>query len=172
MAAGSVLDLMVQGEEARECLAKTIQIGDTPEQTAMAQRVMAISYAFDGNCKKTVEYEQRVSDYYGAVKNSFQQCESADEAARVCIDSDDLDAAYRWYQLGCDTEMKEPDSKAARQDYWESRWDHAQARIAARRGNQAEAQEHVVAAKTILEKGTNPEQAQFLPYRQGYGRLE
>jgi|SRR5208283_1518806 len=45
---------------------------------------------------------------------------------------------------------------------------HAQAHIAARRGNQAEVQKHVVAAKTILEKGTNPEQALFLPYLQGY----
>src|SRR5467141_1791852 len=42
------------------------------------------------------------------------------------------------------------------------------ARIAARGGNQAEAQKHVVAAKNILNKGTNPEQAQFLPYLQGY----
>ena len=64
--------------------------------------------------------------------------------------------------------MKEPDIKPARRDLWEFRWEHAQARIAARRGNQAEAQKHVAAAKAILDKGTNPEQAQFLPYLQGY----
>jgi tetratricopeptide (TPR) repeat protein len=50
----------------------------------------------------------------------------------------------------------------------EFRWEHAQARIAARRGDQTEAQQHVTAAKNILDKGTNPEQAQFLPYLQGY----
>jgi tetratricopeptide (TPR) repeat protein len=29
-------------------------------------------------------------------------------------------------------------------------------------------EKHVTAAKAILDKGTNPEQAQFLPYLQGY----
>ena len=50
----------------------------------------------------------------------------------------------------------------------EFRWEHAQARIAARRGNQAEAQKHVVAAKNFLAPGTDPEQTQFLTYLQGY----
>jgi len=168
IAAGSVLDLMGQGEEARKYLAKAIQIADTPEHKAAAQRAMSMSYAFEGNCKKTVEYEQQVFDYYGAVKNFYQQGEIADEAARVCIDSGDLDAAYHWYQVGHDTGLKEPEIKPARQDLWEFRWEHAQARIAARRGNQADAQKHVITAKNILDKGTNPEQAQFLPYLEGY----
>jgi tetratricopeptide (TPR) repeat protein len=51
---------------------------------------------------------------------------------------------------------------------WNFRWEHAQARIAARRGNIAAAQEHVAAAKAILDKGTNPDQAQFFPYLRGY----
>jgi tetratricopeptide (TPR) repeat protein len=168
IAAGNVLDLTGQGEEAREYLAKAIQVADTPEQKARAQRAMAMSYAFEGNCKKTVEYEQQVFDYYGGVKNFFQQGETADEAARVCIDSGDFDTAYHWYQVGHDTGLKEPDIKSARQDLWEFRWEHAQARIAARRGDQAEAQKHEAAAKNILDKGTNPEQVQFFPYLQGY----
>ena len=168
IAAGSVLDLMGQGEEAREYLAKAIQVADTPEQKAMAQRAMAISYAFEGNCKKTVAYEQQVLDYYGSMRNFFQQGEIADEGARICIDSGDLDAAYHWYQVGHDTGLKEPGIQPPRQDLWEFRWEHAQARIAARRGEQAEAQKHVAAAKAILDKGTNPEQAQFFPYLQGY----
>ena len=168
IAAGSVLDLMGQGDEARTYLAKAIQDADTPERKATSERAMAMSYAFEGNCKKAVAYEQQVFDYYGSVKNFFQQGEIADEAARICIDSGDLDTAYKWYQVGHDTGPKEPDIKPARQDLWEFRWEHAQARIAARRGNQEEAQKHVAAAKNILDKGTNPEQAQFLPYLQGY----
>jgi tetratricopeptide (TPR) repeat protein len=31
-----------------------------------------------------------------------------------------------------------------------------------------EAQKHLAAAKAILDKGTNPEQAQFFPYLEGY----
>jgi tetratricopeptide (TPR) repeat protein len=168
IAAGNVLDLKSQGEESRKYFAKAVEIADTPEHKAMAQRAMAMSYAFEGNCRKTAEYEQQVFDYHGSVKNFFQQGEIADEAARVCIDSGDLDTAYHWYQLGHDTGVKEPDIKPARQDLWEFRWEHAQARIAARRGNQADAQKHVAAANSILDKGTNSEQAQFLPYLKGY----
>jgi tetratricopeptide (TPR) repeat protein len=168
IAAGSVLDLLGQGAEARQHFGKAIQVADTPELKAMAERAMAMSYAFDGNCTKTVQYEQQVFNYYGTVKDFFRQGETADEAARVCIDSGDFDAAYHWYEIGHETGLKEPDIKPARRDLWEFRWEHAQARIAARRGNQAEAQKHVATAKVILDKGTNPEQAQFLPYLQGY----
>jgi tetratricopeptide (TPR) repeat protein len=168
IAAGSVLDLMGQGEEARQYFGKAIQVADAPEHKAMAQRSMAMSYAFEGNCTKTVQYEQQVFNYFGSAKDFFQQGEIADEAARVCIDSGDLDTAYDWYQLGHETGLKEPDIKPARQDLWKFRWEHAQARIAARRGNQPEAEKHVAVAKSILDKGTNPEQQQFFPYLKGY----
>jgi tetratricopeptide (TPR) repeat protein len=168
IATGGVLDLVGKDEEARKYFTKAIDVADTPEGKVSAKRAMAMSYAFDGNCKKTVEYEQQVFDFYGSVKNFFQQGEIANEAARVCIDSNDLDVAYKWYQIGHDTGLKEPDIKPARQDLWNFRWEHAQARIATRRGNQAEAQKHVAAAKAILDKGTIPEQAPFFPYLKGY----
>ncbi len=171
IAAGSVLDLMGKGEDARKYFMKAIDVADTPEDKSSAKRAMALSYAFEGNCKKTVEYEQQVFDFHGSVKNVFQQGETANETARVCLDSGDLDAAYKWYKIGHDTGLKEPDIKPARQDLWNFRWEHAQARIAARRGDQAEAQKHVAAAKAILDKGTIPEQAPFFPYLKGYVAL-
>src|ERR1700756_1065248 len=103
IAAGSVLDLLGQGEEARQHFGKAIQVADTSELKAMAQRAMAMSYAFEGNCTKTVQYEQQVFNYYGSVKDFFRQGETADEAARVCIDSGDLDTAYHWYEIGHET---------------------------------------------------------------------
>ena len=168
VAAGSVLDLMGKGGEARTYFSKAIELADTPEHKAAAQRAMAISYAFEGNCNKAIEYEQQVFDFYGGVKNFFQQGEVADEAARVCLDSGDLDIAQKWYKIGHDMGLKEPDIKPARQDLWNFRWEHAKARIAARRSDQAEAQRHVAAAKAMLDKGTIPEQAQFFPYLKGY----
>src|SRR5713101_9772421 len=87
IAAGSVLDLLGRGDEARKYFAKAIDVSDTPERKAQAQRAMAMSYAFEGNCKKTIEYEKKVMQYDIEVKNVFQQSEIADEAARVCIDS-------------------------------------------------------------------------------------
>lgn len=168
IAAGNVLDLLGRSDEARKYFQKAIDIAEKPEQKASANRAMAMSFAFEGSCKKTVEYEQKVLDYFAAAKDFFQQGEIADETARVCIDDGDLDTALRWYKEGHDTGLKEPDIKPARADLWNFRWEHAQARIAARRGNLAEAQDHVNAAKAILDKGAIPEQAQFFPYLRGY----
>ena len=116
IAAGNVLDLLGQGDEARQYFAKAIQVADTPEHKAMAQWAMAMSYAFEGNCKKTVQHEQLVFNYYGSVKDFFRQGETANEAARVCIDSGDLEAAYDWYKTGYETGLKELDIKPARKD--------------------------------------------------------
>ncbi len=168
IAAGSVLDLMEKGEEARKYFTKAIDAADTPQGKTGGQRAMAISYAFEGNCGKAVEYERQVFDFYGSAKNFFQQGEIADEVARVCLDAGDFDAAYKWYKLGHDMGMKEPDIAPARQDLWNFRWEHAQARIAARRGEKAETQKHVAAAKAILDKGAIPQQAPFFPALEGY----
>jgi tetratricopeptide (TPR) repeat protein len=168
IATGSVLDLIGKGQEARSYFTKAMNSADTPEHKVAAQRAMAVSYAFEGNCGQAIEYEQQVFDFYGNAKNFSQQGEIANEAARICIDAGDLDAAQKWYKIGHDTGLKEPDIKPARQDLWNFRWEHAEARIAARRGEAAEAQKHVAAAKAILDKGTMPEQAPFFPYLKGY----
>jgi len=168
IAAGNVLDLVGKGEEARKYFQKAIDVAEKPEQKASANRAMAMSYALEGSGKKAVEYEQKVFDYYVTAQDFFQQGEIADEAARVCIDSGDFDTALHRYKEGHDAGLKEPDIKPARVDLWNFRWEHAQARIAARHGNIAEALDHVTAAKAILDKGTNPEQAPFLPYLKGY----
>jgi len=171
VAAGSVLDLMGKGEEGHMYFAKAIKVADTPERKAAAQRAMAMSYAFEGNCDKTIEYEQQVFDFYGSAKNFFQQGEIADEAARVCLDSGDLDASRKWYKIGHDTGLKEPDIKPARQDLWNFRWEHAQARIAAQQGDQAEAQKHVAAAKAILDKATISRASPVLPLPERLRRI-
>jgi len=166
--AGIVLDLQLRGDEARQYFAKAIDAAYTPELKAVAQRMMAMSYGFESDCKKTSELELQVFDYYGTVKDFSQQGEIANEAGRVCLESGGLDAAQHWYELAHATGLKEPNLPAASQDLWEFRWESAQARIAIRRENQPEAQKHVAAAKAILAKGTNPEQTQYLPYLDGY----
>jgi Flp pilus assembly protein TadD len=176
VAAGNVLDLMGRGADARRDFQKAIDSADTPEHKAMAERAMAISYAFERNCRKAGDYERRVFEYYGTAKNFYQQGEIADEAGRVCIDSSgessqtggDLDAAHRWYELGYQTGLKEPNIQPARVDLWDFRWEHAQARLAARRDEEAEANKDVAAAKAVLDRGKIPQQEQFFPYLEGY----
>ncbi len=173
------LDLDGKGAEARELLQKEIDGAATPAAKANAQRAMAMSWAFEGNCKKTGDYEQMVIDYWMTRESAephnafYQEGEMADEAARVCIDAGDLDAAARWYKKGHDLGMKEPDPSGDRKVLWDYRWEHAEARIAARRNNRADAEKHVAAARADLEKMTDlkAQQEAFFPYLTGYVAL-
>ena len=169
IAAGTVLDLMGNSEEARESLAKAIQVaghaGAKGDGAKGDGDVVCLRWKLQED--RTVRtaglqlLRQREQILSSRVRLPMRQLAFALTQAISTT-------AYDWYQLGHDTGLKEPNITSARRDLWEFRWEHAQARIAARRGNQAEAQKHVVAAKNILAKGTNPEQAQFLPYLQGY----
>jgi len=173
-AAGTVLDLMGKGSEARQYFQKAIDAAPTPAAKANAERAMAMSYAFENDCRNTIKYEQMVFDYWVTVPDFYQQGEMANEAARVCIEAGDLDSAQKWYQIGHDAGVKEPNIAPGRLDLWQFRTEHAMARIAARRGNRAEAQKHVAAAKAALDdmklkdSGLAGQQAQFLPYLTGY----
>ncbi len=169
--AGVVLDLMGQYGEARTYLARAIEVAATDQDKTRAFRSMAMSFAFERNCKDGVKYASQAYDIFLAAKDFFNTGEVANELARICLESGDLDAAYKWYQTGHDQGLREPDIKPERRDLWEFRWEHAQARLAARRGHGAEAQKHVAAAKAILDKGTNPDQAPFFPYLAGYVAL-
>lgn len=169
-AAGTLLDQLGRGAEARKHFQNAIDSASTPQSKAAAERGMAMSWAFSGNCAKTVEHEQQVLNYYISTKDFYQQGEIADEAARVCIDSGNLDVAYQWYLTGHDLGLKQPDITPDRKSLWEFRWEHAQARIAARKGNQTDADKHVKAAAALLEadKEMAKDQIRFLPYLQGY----
>jgi len=170
------LDLEGKGSEARTLFQKAIDTAATPRAKADAQRSMAMSWAFEGNCKKTGDYEQMVIDYWKTQESAdpanafYQEGEMADEAGRVCIDYGDLDAAAKWYKLGHDLGVKEPNISADRKALWDYRWEHAEARIAARRGNKAEAQKHIAAAEMALDHMTDlkAQQQAFFPYLTGY----
>jgi len=169
-AAGTALDLLGRGADARRHFTKAIDAAASPQAKAMAQRAMAMSYAFEGDCANTVKFEQQVFDFYVSTADFYQQGEIADEAARVCIDYGDLDAAERWYRTGHQAGLQQKDIPPERVSLWNFRWEHAQARIAARRGRKAEAAQHIAAAKALLEKDPKMAEAQavFFPYLTGY----
>src|SRR5258708_19393463 len=66
-AAGVVLDLMGKGSEARKYFAKAIELSPTPERKAAAHRAMAMSWAFEGDCQKTLEHQTQTLDYFVSV---------------------------------------------------------------------------------------------------------
>jgi tetratricopeptide (TPR) repeat protein len=165
---GILLDLTGDYAGARPHLFTALQLASTPRQKAQAQRAVAISYAFEGNCAEAAKYEGPLYESYLADKDFFNAGEIADELARIYSEAGKFDDAMKWYRIGWETGLREPDIKEDRKDLWNFRWEHAQARIAARRGNKAEAQRHVDAAKAILDKGNDSGQAPFFAYLTGY----
>ena len=167
LGAGAALDLKGQYDEARKHFAKAIEVAP-PENRNGALRNMAFSYAFERKAKDAARYEQMAFDSLMNQQKDTDAAGVANELARIYLESGDIDDAARWYKTGYDTAMRQPDLKDSDKDLWNFRWEHAQARFAARRNQKAEAQKHVAAAKAILDKGTNPDQSPFYPYLTGY----
>ena len=103
-----------------------------------------------------------------ARSDSVGAAETCNELARIYLESGDPDHAFKWYKMGYETVSHKPDLTDADKNLWLFRWESAQARIAARRGQAAEAQQHVAAAKVALDKSNNPDQEPFYPYLVGY----
>jgi tetratricopeptide (TPR) repeat protein len=179
MPAASLLDTLGQTGEAKKVYQKAIDGAADPAAKANAQRSIAMSYAFDGDCRNTIKFEQMVIDYWvtreaAEPQNAFyQEGEMANEAARVCIDAGDLESAETWYRKGTEMGIKEPGNQTHPKSLWEFRLQHGLARIAARRGNKVEAEKLVASARKILDSDTAmaAQQERFYPYLMGYVAL-
>ncbi|HEV2180456.1 MAG TPA: tetratricopeptide repeat protein [Gemmatimonadaceae bacterium] len=173
------LDLDGQTTQARRLLQPLIDTVSDPAAKADAQRAMAMSYAFDGDCANTGKYESMVIAYWRTREQAdpqnafYQQGEMADEAARVCIDVGDLGAAERWYREGYALGVKEPAPQKHPKSLWDFRLAHALGRLAARRGDAAGAHAQIEAARRALNGDTAMavQQERFFPYLVGYVAL-
>ena len=168
LAAGIALDLQGKYQEARQHLAKAIEEAP-PASKVQTLRTMAVSYAFEHNADDAAKYERQAFDLQFSAEQFADAGGTADELARIYLESGDPDNAFQWYQSGHLTAMRQPNLSPAERDLWEFRWESALARIRVRElGRGAEAQNHVIAAKAILDKGDNPDQGRFYPYLSGY----
>ncbi len=179
MQAATMLDTLGATGDARVVFQKIIDAAPDAAATAAAQRAMAMSYAFDGDCGNTVKYEQMVIAYWvtreqAEPQNAFyQQGEMANEAARVCIDRGQFDVAEHWYREGAALGLKEPANQTHPKSLWEFRLAHALGRLAARRGNAAEAKTQIAAARKALDgdPAMAAQQERFFAYLVGYVAL-
>ena len=167
LAAGMALDLEGKYQQARVHLAKAVAVA-TPEQKIPALRTMAISYAFAHDAGEAAKFEQQAFDAQYADKKFDDAAGTANELARIYLESGDVNNGFQWYQTGHLTALLKPGLTPAEKDLWEFRWESAMARIRARQDRKDEAQKHLAAAKAVLDKGTNPDQVRFYPYIAGY----
>jgi tetratricopeptide (TPR) repeat protein len=173
------LDTDGQHAQARAIFQTLIDNAPTPLERATAQRRMALSHAYDGNCARAIEFEEQVIAYWVTRREAepqnahYQEGEMANEAARICIDAGALDEAERMYRRGTELGNREPEPRTHPKSLWDYRLAHAQARLAARRGNAAEAKRHVAEARRILDsdRAMAEGQEQYYPYLLGYVAL-
>ena len=174
--AATMLDNLGATADARKVFQRALDAAADAGAKANWQRQMAMSYAFDGDCRNTVKYEQMVIAYWQTQEQAqpqnafYQEGEMANEGARGCIDSGDLETAEQWYRKGTEMGLKEPEPKTHPSSLWNFRLEHALGRLAARRGNKAEAAKHVAAARKILDGDASmaAQQERFYPYLVGY----
>jgi tetratricopeptide (TPR) repeat protein len=161
------LDLTGHYAEARRHFGKAIELA--PEGVKdQALRMMGVSYVFTGDSGKAAHYFRQVFKRQTASGNFVSAAEVANELGRVYLECGDLDSASRWYRMGYVTATRQPTRSASEIDLADLRWAHAQARIAARRGDSEEARRQEAVVKELLDKGTNPDQQIQQPYVLGY----
>ncbi len=156
-------------------------IANAPDAAARAevQRRLAMSYGYDANCAKVIELEEQVMAYWVTRRTAepqnahYQEGEMANEAARVCFDHGFLDEAERMYRRGSELGNLEPAPRTHPKSLWDFRLAHGLGRIAARRGNAAEAKHWVTEARHILDADSVMAKAQerYYPYLVGYVAL-
>lgn len=171
LAAGIALDL--KGDYARARVHLQRAIDSAPEEARpQALSAMAVSYAFEGDAASAAKYYQQQFDLHVKSQHLDNAAATANAAGRAYLESGDLENAEKWYALGHDTARKLTGLPPDQVDLWELRWHHAQARIAARRGDRAQADAHTVKVREIVAKGDlNAEQAPAYQYLLGYVAL-
>jgi tetratricopeptide (TPR) repeat protein len=171
LAAAVALDLEGSYDAAREHLRRALASPQPDSLKVRALRTLAVSYAFTRNAAAAAKYEHEVIDPALARQDFVGAADVDNELARIYLESGDIDNAYKTYEAGHTTALRKTTLTPAERDLWDFRWEHAEARIAARRGQRDVAMQHVAAAKAILDRGTNPDQARFFPYLTGYVAL-
>jgi tetratricopeptide (TPR) repeat protein len=171
LGAGRTLDLMGQHGEARKHFSDAIVLA-TPETRQQAQTSIAISYAFESKAADSARLYEHVFTARMAQGNANGAAGTANAIARIYLESGDLANAEKWYRTGYDTSKQIKDPTPAQTDLWEMRWLNARARIAARRGEAAQARQHAAALKALVDKPGNEGERPQYHYLLGYIALE
>lgn len=169
-AAGIVLDLQGKYAQARKHLQEAVDTAANDREKAGTRRSLAVSYFFERNAKGAEEAEKPLIEEDMAKKDYAGSADISDELARLMLESGDYSGARKYYKMGNDA-SHQADLKPEEHALWDWRFENALARIAARQGDKSEAQKHIDAAKSDLDKTSAQDQkaqAQYWPYLTGY----
>lgn len=168
---GTTLDLKGQYGEARRHLTRAIELAADGTPQAQALNAMAVSYAFEQNAKDAAKYYQRLLDRQTTANDFAGAAATANALGRLYLETGDSATALKWYQTGYETAKRLPDQPDSQLSTWEMRWHHAQARIAARRGEKSAARRHLDETRALVE-AMGPESTQWPVYQYLAGYVE
>ena len=171
LGAGRALDFLGRHAEARRHYQAALEAAPR-DARAQPLSAMAVSYAFESNAAGAAKFYQTVFDERMAAGNPGGAAGTANAIGRVYLESGDGENAEKWYRTGYETSKRIANASEAERDLWTMRWLNAQGRIAARRGNTAEARRHAAALAELLAKGQNDGERPQLQYLLGYIALE
>jgi len=161
------LDLAGRYEEAREHFQRAIELTDEASRD-QTLRMMGLAWTFVGDAARAAPYFEQVFNRRLAEGLVPGAAEVANELGRVYLELGDPDDAETWYRTGYETALEAEPLEAWETDLAEFRWAHAEARIAARRGDEPAARAAEARARAALDAGTNPDQQIQYPYLAGY----
>lgn len=169
LAAGMALDLLGRYEEARAHLARAIELAPEVDARVPALNAMAVSHAFESNAEAGASFYQQAFDLRSRAGRQADAAEEANALGRLYLECGDTTNARRWYQTGYETARRQPDEPGSQLDLWKFRWLHAEARIAARAHDAAQARAKVAEARALV--ASTPalsDQGPTLAYLEGY----
>ncbi len=152
LALGKAFDWKMEWPSAREHFGKAIELAKGDERPP-ALGAMAVSFAFERRPRDAAAYYQRLYDLQIEAKDLNGAGETANALGRVYLECGDTANARQWYESGYETARRQRDLPGPLLDLWQMRWEHAQARIAARRGDRTSAARHLEEVRKIVEKG-------------------
>ena len=165
---GIALDLQGEYEPARHHLGRALSLApENARGTALA--AMAVSYLFESNAEQASKFYEKQFDLQMAGQALDGAAGTANAIGRVFLETGHVDRAEQWYRTGVETAKKLSGLPQDQVDLWDMRWLHAQSRLAARRGQRAEAERHAAALQALVAKGgENAKQEPILRYLLGY----
>jgi tetratricopeptide (TPR) repeat protein len=162
------LDLKGNYTEAREHFGQAIALAPDNGLRDQALRMMGVSWVFVRDAKRATPFFKQVFDRQLKEGAFAGAAEEANEIGRVLLELGDVNGGLAWYRSGFEIAGRQPNQSARDRDLADLRWAHAQARIAIRHGDRTEAQRDMAAVKSLVDKGTNPDQRVQYPYLAGY----
>jgi tetratricopeptide (TPR) repeat protein len=166
-ALGRALDLAGRYTEAREHLERAIAIAPEASKN-QALATMGTSFAFEARAEDAARYYRRAFDSQMEARDAAAAAATANALGRVYLESGNTQKAEQWYRTGYETARNIPHRPASQLALWDMRWEHARARIAARRGQRTQALQHAAAVKKQLQSIDDDNQRAAYPYLMGY----